>query len=109
VEAHVARPGRRTPRGGGSHREHVPGLGVTGDPAFFDAPDRAKLLADRVALDVAPLGVRVGGGTGHLRTSPIRRHLRDAEAGQLMARSTEVISGVVGRDVLGVSSWNVAR
>jgi alkylation response protein AidB-like acyl-CoA dehydrogenase len=75
-----------------------------GDLSAHGAFGRAKLLANRVAVDVAQLAVRVGGGTGYLRSSPIQRHLRDAEAGQLMAYSTEVLSGVIGAEVLGRDS-----
>lgn len=71
-------------------------------PSFFGTLVRAKYLANKVAVAVAQLGVRVGGGSGYLKRSPIQRHLRDAEAGQLMAYSTEVIAAVVGKEVLGV-------
>ncbi|MFE1592901.1 acyl-CoA dehydrogenase family protein [Nocardia sp. NPDC058705] len=73
------------------------------NPAFFPTLSRAKYLANKVAVDVAQLGVRVGGASGYLRGSPIQRHLRDAEAGQLMAYSTEVLAGEIGREVLGVA------
>ncbi|MGY2124692.1 acyl-CoA dehydrogenase family protein [Nocardia gipuzkoensis] len=73
-----------------------------GSPLFFDNLSRAKYLANKVAVEVAQLGVRIGGGSGYLKRSPIQRHLRDAQAGQLMAYSTEVIAGVIGRGVLGV-------
>jgi alkylation response protein AidB-like acyl-CoA dehydrogenase len=73
-----------------------------GIPLFFDNLSRAKYLANKVAVEVAQLGVRIGGGSGYLKRSPIQRHLRDAQAGQLMAYSTEVIAGVIGRGVLGV-------
>lgn len=82
--------------------QHALRLGDEGDPGFGGAVARSKLLANRVAVDVAQLAVRVGGGSGYLHTSPIQRHLRDAEAGQLMAYSTEVLSGVIGAEVLGV-------
>ena len=75
--------------------------GDAGEPDFLDRLNRSKLLANRVAVDVAQLAVRVGGGSGFLRTSPIQRHLRDAQAGQLMAYSAEVLSGVIGKQVLG--------
>jgi alkylation response protein AidB-like acyl-CoA dehydrogenase len=74
-----------------------------GDPAFFGGLARAKYLANKTAVDVAQLGVRIGGANGYLRTSPIQRHLRDAEAGQLMAYSTEVLATEIGREVLGVA------
>ena len=73
-----------------------------GDPAFFGGLARAKYLANKTAVAVAQLGVRIGGATGYLRASPIQRHLRDAQAGQLMAYSTEVLATEIGRDVLGV-------
>jgi alkylation response protein AidB-like acyl-CoA dehydrogenase len=72
------------------------------DPASFGNLLRSKYLANKVAVDVAQLGIRIGGGTGFLKTSRIQRHLRDAQAGQLMAYSTEVLAGELGRQVLGV-------
>jgi alkylation response protein AidB-like acyl-CoA dehydrogenase len=69
-------------------------------PRFLTAALAAKLLANQVAVEVAQLGVRIGGASGYLRTSPIQRHFRDAQAGQLMAYSTEVARGVIGRQTL---------
>lgn len=74
-----------------------------GDPVFFGQLARAKYLANKTAVAVAQLGVRIGGASGYLRTSPIQRHLRDAEAGQLMAYSTEVLATEIGREVLDVT------
>ncbi|CAN5335517.1 acyl-CoA dehydrogenase family protein [soil metagenome] len=74
-----------------------------GVPTFFANLSRAKYLANKVAVDVAQLGVRAGGASGFLKTSPIQRHLRDAEAGQLMAYSTEVLAGEIGKDVFGIT------
>ena len=73
------------------------------DPAFFADLARAKYLANKIAVEVAQLAVRIGGAAGYLRSSPIQRHLRDAEAGQLMAYSTEVLAGEIGKQVLGVT------
>jgi alkylation response protein AidB-like acyl-CoA dehydrogenase len=72
------------------------------NPAFFDNLGRAKYLANKIAVDLAQLAVRIGGASGYLRTSPIQRHLRDAEAGQLMAYSTEVLASEIGKKVLAV-------
>jgi alkylation response protein AidB-like acyl-CoA dehydrogenase len=47
--------------------------------------------------------VRIGGANGYLKASPIQRHFRDAQAGQLMAYSTEVLATEIGRAVLGVT------
>ncbi len=74
-------------------------LGLFSSLASFD---KAKYLANKTATEVAQLGVRVGGASGFLSTSPIQRHFRDAQAGQLMAYSTEVLAGVYGKQVLGV-------
>lgn len=71
-----------------------------GSDGVLDAAIEAKLYANEVARQVADLGVRVGGGSGYLRTSPIQRHFRDAQAGGLMAYSVEVCKDVVGRRVL---------
>ncbi|WP_412543234.1 acyl-CoA dehydrogenase family protein [Longispora sp. K20-0274] len=60
----------------------------------------AKLLANEVAKDVAALGVKVGGGSGFLRSSPIQRHFRDAQAGALMAYSAEVCQAEIGKGLL---------
>jgi alkylation response protein AidB-like acyl-CoA dehydrogenase len=60
----------------------------------------AKLLANEVAKDVAALGVKIGGGSGYLKTSPIQRHFRDAQAGALMAYSAEVCQAEVGKALL---------
>lgn len=65
--------------------------------------NRSKYLANKIAVEVAQLGVRVGGASGFLTTSPIQRHLRNAQAGQLMAYSTEVLAGSIGQEVLGVA------
>ena len=74
-----------------------------GEPTYFGNLCRAKYLANKVAVDVAQLGLRVGGASGFLKSSPIQRHLRDAEAGQLMAYSTEVLAGMIGKEVLHVT------
>jgi alkylation response protein AidB-like acyl-CoA dehydrogenase len=71
-----------------------------GDPSAMDAAVEAKLYANQVAKRVAELGLRIGGGSGFLRTSPIQRHFRDAQAGALMAWSVEVCRDAVGKRIL---------
>lgn len=73
-----------------------------GRPEFFPNLSRSKYLANKIAVDVAQLGVRVGGASGYLKQSPIQRHLRNAQAGQLMAYSTEVLATEIGKEVLDV-------
>jgi alkylation response protein AidB-like acyl-CoA dehydrogenase len=62
----------------------------------------AKLRANTVAQEIAQLGVRVGGASGFLRSSPIQRHFRDAQAGALMAYSVELCRDAIGKAVLAV-------
>ena len=63
----------------------------------------AKLAANEVAKRAAALGVKIGGASGYLATSPIQRHFRDAQAGALMAYSVEVCSDLVGTWALAAS------
>jgi alkylation response protein AidB-like acyl-CoA dehydrogenase len=67
------------------------------DPAFMNAALEAKLYANQVAKEIAEFGLRVGGGSGYLRTSPIQRHFRDAQAGALMAFSVELCRDFIGK------------
>lgn len=66
------------------------------DPQATPAALEAKLAANEVAKQAAALGVKVGGASGYLVSSPIQRHFRDAQAGALMAYSVEVCSDLVG-------------
>jgi alkylation response protein AidB-like acyl-CoA dehydrogenase len=75
-----------------------------GQADAMDSAVEAKLYANQVAKRVAELGLRIGGGSGFLRTSPIQRHFRDAQAGALMAYSVEVCKDTVGKRVLGTQA-----
>jgi alkylation response protein AidB-like acyl-CoA dehydrogenase len=70
------------------------------DPGVLGASMEAKLLANQVAKEIAEFGLRVGGGSGYLRTSPIQRHFRDAQAGALMAFSVELCRDFIGKSLL---------
>ncbi|NUU20614.1 MAG: acyl-CoA/acyl-ACP dehydrogenase [Streptomycetaceae bacterium] len=72
-----------------------------GAPGALEAAVEAKLFANQVAKEIAEFGLRVGGGSGYLRTSPIQRHFRDAQAGALMAFSVEVCRDMIGRRLTG--------
>ncbi len=72
-------------------------------PGTLDAALAAKLYANDVARSIADLGVRIGGASGYLKTSPIQRHFRDAQAGALMAYSTELCRDYLGKAVLQVA------
>lgn len=79
----------------GWYADHAP-------EAFGPASFGAKLAANEAARQVADLALRVGGGSGYLKRSPIERHFRNAQAGALMAYSAEVCRDVIGKAVLGV-------
>jgi alkylation response protein AidB-like acyl-CoA dehydrogenase len=68
---------------------------------FLPATMQAKQLANVIAVDAAQLAVRVGGASaGYLRSSPIERLFRDAQAGGLMAYSVEVCKDTIGAGLL---------
>lgn len=73
-------------------------------PGALEAALEAKLYANLVAKDIADFGLRAGGGSGFLRTSPIQRHFRDAQAGALMAFSVEVSRDMIGQRLLGTEA-----
>jgi alkylation response protein AidB-like acyl-CoA dehydrogenase len=81
----------------GMYNQHMCWLADENSPEFLNATLRAKLLANEIAKDTAQLGVQVGGGSGYLRSSPIQRHFRDAQAGALMAYSAEICKETLGR------------
>jgi alkylation response protein AidB-like acyl-CoA dehydrogenase len=76
----------------------------TRSPEVLRAIIEAKLIANQTAREVAALALAVGGGSGYLRSSPIERHFRDAQAGALMAYSVEVCRDFVGKRVLEVEA-----
>jgi alkylation response protein AidB-like acyl-CoA dehydrogenase len=82
------------------YARHSAWLADQASPLFLPSALRAKLLASQIARDIAQLGVRVGGASGYLRTSPIQRHFRDAQAGGIMAYSAEVSKDFIGASVL---------
>lgn len=77
-------------------------LADQGDPGTLGAAFESKLYANQVAQQIAQLGVKVGGASGYLRTSPIQRHFRDAQAGALMAYSVELCRDAIGKATLAI-------
>lgn len=73
-----------------------------GSPAFLPACMEAKYAANIAARQVADVAMRAGGASGYLKSSPIERHFRNAQAGGLMAYSVEVLQDAIGKAVLGV-------
>jgi alkylation response protein AidB-like acyl-CoA dehydrogenase len=83
------------------YARHMCWLADENSAEFITATIRAKQLANEIAVDAAQLAVRVGGASaGYLRSSPIERIFRDAQAGGLMAYSLEVCKDTLGAAVL---------
>lgn len=82
------------------YSRHMTWLADANSEDFLAATISAKVLANEAARDLAQLAVQVGGGSGYLRTSPIQRIFRDAQAGGLMAYSVEVCKDRIGADLL---------
>ncbi len=84
------------------YARHMSWLADENSTGFIPATMRAKQLANEIAVDAAQLAVRVGGASGgYLKSSPIERIFRDAQAGGLMAYSVEVCKDAIGAEVLG--------
>ena len=64
----------------------------------------AKLFTCETALEVCTLAMRTAGGSGYLRTAPLERLLRDANAGLLLPPSHDATLQWVGRVELGAEA-----
>jgi alkylation response protein AidB-like acyl-CoA dehydrogenase len=63
---------------------------------------KTKLVANKAAQNIASAALAVGGGSGYLKSSPIERHFRDAQAGALMAYSVELCRELIGENELAI-------
>jgi len=82
--------------------EHLLELADEGSPETIFVSMEAKILANGIAKDAADLGLRVGGGLAFTRALPFERHLRDAQAGGLMAYSSELCRLHVAKNEFGI-------
>jgi alkylation response protein AidB-like acyl-CoA dehydrogenase len=72
------------------------------DPvAHYGRMAGAKLFCCQTALEVCTLALRTAGGSGYLRTGPLERLLRDANAGLLLPPSHDATLQWLGRVELG--------
>lgn len=62
----------------------------------------AKMLANQVAKTITDLSIRAGGGTAYTKLLPFERHFRNAQAGGLMAYSSELCHKFVGKKLLDI-------
>lgn len=61
----------------------------------------AKASAAEMAVEVADLAMRVGGGAAYSKVGPLERHLRDARAASVMAPTTELLHDFLGKALTG--------
>lgn len=71
-----------------------------------DAEALAKLLASRIvasesAMELAQLGMRIGGGKAYNKQGNMERYLRDSLASQVMAPSVDVLTVWLGKAISG--------
>jgi alkylation response protein AidB-like acyl-CoA dehydrogenase len=75
------------------------------DPvAHYGRMAGAKLFCCQTALEVCTLALRTAGGSGYLRTGPLERLLRDANAGLLLPPSHDATLQWLGRVELGTGT-----
>jgi alkylation response protein AidB-like acyl-CoA dehydrogenase len=60
-----------------------------------------KASAAEMAVEVADLAMRVGGGAAYSKHGPLERHLRDARAASVMAPTTELLHDFLGKALTG--------
>lgn len=63
------------------------------------ASSEAKLLASRVATDVASTCVQICGAYGVMESAPFGRFLRDAKAYEIAGGSSEVLKNTIGKSL----------
>jgi len=63
----------------------------------------AKLFATEIAIDVTHKALQVHGGTGYSRELPLERYYRDARGGTLHFVTSEMLKGMLGRMLMGMS------
>lgn len=61
----------------------------------------ARIFASEAAIEVARLGMRIGGGKAYNKEGVMERLLRDSYAGQIMAPSVDVLTIWLGKAITG--------
>jgi alkylation response protein AidB-like acyl-CoA dehydrogenase len=77
-------------------------LGEQGDDAALLAIMESKIAATEAAADVSQGALEVCGGQAYTRALPIERHLRDAQAGAVMAPTNAVLRTWIGKALAGL-------
>ena len=61
----------------------------------------ARIFASEAAIELARIGMRIGGGKAYNKAGNMERLLRDSYAGQIMAPSVDVLTIWLGRAITG--------
>ena len=69
-------------------------------PALLLSLLKSKQLACRTAVDVAVLAMETCGGIAYSGAMPLERHLRDAQAGVVMAPTNDILLDLIGKAIL---------
>ena len=83
--------------------EHLLNLADQHSEETISVSMEAKMLANQVAKAITELSIRAGGGSAYTKLLPFERHFRNAQAGGLMAYSSELCHKFVGQRLLGVN------
>src|SRR5918911_2241969 len=73
-----------------------------GDPQATLPVLEIKAAACETALEVTAKAMRVCGGAAYSRRLPVERFFRDSQAGNVMAPTTDILKGFIGKAVLGL-------
>jgi alkylation response protein AidB-like acyl-CoA dehydrogenase len=73
-----------------------------GDPQATLPVLEVKAAASETALEVTAKAMRVCGGAAYSRRLPVERFFRDSQAGNVMAPTTDILKGFIGKAVLGL-------
>lgn len=61
-----------------------------------------KAAACETALEVTGKAMRVCGGAAYSRRIPVERYFRDSQAGNVMAPTTDMLKGFIGKALVGL-------
>ncbi|MBI2833858.1 MAG: acyl-CoA/acyl-ACP dehydrogenase, partial [Acidobacteria bacterium] len=61
-----------------------------------------KAAACETALEVTSKAMRVCGGAAYSKRVPVERYFRDSQAGNVMAPTTDILKGFIGKAILGL-------
>lgn len=73
-----------------------------GDPEATLPVLEVKAAACETALEVTSRAMRVCGGAAYSKRTPVERFFRDSQAGNIMAPTTDILKGFIGKALVGL-------